>query len=159
MSGVLTSCVCQWVWCIPPSVPGKLTHVVLTWTFQKGKQSWPLPVEASPVILQLSRSQPFAKPMKVTDAICPLPVRAHVPTVCDTVRQHIPPPRSPLGSPLPFLPFSGRVTDAAIAHSLMSPALQLRNTCSRLIHRRQLKPHSLSKHSLNAGFVPGPVGV
>ena len=60
---------------------------------------------------------------------------------------------------LPFIPFSGRVTDPAGTHSLMSPALQLRATCSRPIHRAQLKPHSFSKHSLNAGFVPGPVGV
>ena len=63
------------------------------------------------------------------------------------------------GGWLSFIPFSGRVTDPAVARSLMSPALELRATCSRPIHRAQLKPHSFSKHSLNAGFVPGPVGV
>lgn len=89
--GVLTSGVSQWVWCIPPSVSGKLMHVVLTWTFQKGKQSWSLPVKSIPVILKLSRSQPFAKPMKATDPICPLTVGVHVPTACDTVHQDIPP--------------------------------------------------------------------
>lgn len=66
---------------------------------------------------------------------------------------------SPLCSHMHLLPFSSRFTDPTVAHSLMSPALQVRNTCSHPIHRRKLKHHSFSKHSVKAGFVPGPVGV
>lgn len=36
-SGALASSLPQWVWCVPPPIPGKPMHVALTLTFQKGK--------------------------------------------------------------------------------------------------------------------------
>lgn len=74
--------------------------------------------------------------------------------------QASPPPQASPSAPSPLLiPFSSRVTDPAVAHFLMSPALQLRATCPPPIRRGQSKPPSLSNHSRSAGSVPGPVGV